>query len=253
LLTEGFLLPALGGAVGLVFARWGTDALLGFLPQNATLEIKPDWRTLGFTLVVTVLTGVLFGLAPALQATRFDLIPALTNDAVGVAGGRRRWELRRLLVVLQVAMSLVLLVSGGLFVRSLRNLKAVDHGYTTDQIVTMELAPDRSGYKLDQQRNFYAQLSERVTALPGVKSATYAQLPIRGVVGEGEIEVPGYQSRPNEKPTALVHGITPQFFATFGIRLLRGRDFNAQDSVGGYKAIIVNDSFARYFFGSENP
>ena len=253
LLTEGFLLSAMGSALGLLFARWGADALLGFLPQNVTLEVKPDLRVLGFTLGVTVLTGLLFGLAPALQATRFDLIPALKNDAVGVAGGGRRWELRRLLVVLQVAMSLVLLVSGGLFVRSLRNLKAVDHGYTTDQIVTMELAPDRSGYKLDQQRNFYAQLSERVRALSGVKSATYAQLPIRGVGSEGEIEVPGYQSRPNEKPTALFYGITPQFFVTFGIPMLTGRDFNAQDSVGDYKVIIVNDSFARYFYGNENP
>src|SRR5262249_4320526 len=149
----------------------------------------------------------------------------------------------------------VLLVSGGLFMRSLRNLRAVDHGYTTDQIVTMEMATDRSGYKLDQQQNFYDQLSERVTALPGVKSVTYSPgpLPIRGVGGEAEIEVPGYQRHPNEKPTALINGIRPQFFATFGIPLLRGRDFNAQDSVGPYRVVIVNDSFARYFFGSENP
>src|SRR5262249_24632050 len=104
LLTEGLLLSALGGALGLVFARWGTDALLGFLPQIATLEIKPDLRVLGFTLAVTALTGLLFGLAPAFQATHFDMIPALKNDAVGVAGSGRRWELRQLLVVLQVAL-----------------------------------------------------------------------------------------------------------------------------------------------------
>jgi putative ABC transport system permease protein len=254
LLTEGLLLSALGGALGLVFAHWGTDALPRFLPQNATLEIEPDWRMLGFTLVVTVLTGLLFGLAPALQATSLDLIPSLKNDAVGVAGGRRRWELRRLLVVLQVALSVVLLVSGGLFVRSLRSLKAIDHGYTIDQIVTMQLAPDRNGYKLDQQQNFYAQLSERVTALPGVKSVTYLSfLPFSGIESESEIEVPGYQALPTEKPTAQFNGITPQFFATFGLPLLQGRDFNAQDSVGSPKVIIVSDSFARYFFGAENP
>jgi putative ABC transport system permease protein len=253
LLTEGFMLSALGGLLGLVFARWGTNALLGFLPQNATLEIKFDWRMLGFTLGVTVLTGLLFGLAPALQATRFDLIPALKNDAVGAAGSRRKWELRRLLVVLQVALSFVLLLGGALFVRSLRNLRAVDHGYTTDQVVTMEIAPLRSGYKPEQQRNFFDQLKERVTALPGVKSATYAKLPIRGFFGAGEIEIPGYQNRPNERPTALIHPINPQFFATFGIPLLRGRDVNAQDSVGPYTVIIVNDSFARHFFGEENP
>ncbi len=264
LLTEGFLLSALGGALGLVFARWGTDAMLRFLPQNFTLEIIPDLRMLGFTLGVSVLTGLLFGLAPALEATRFDLIPALKSDAAGVAGRKRRWELRRLLVTLQVAMSLVLLVSGTLFARSLRNLKAVDLGYTTDQIVTMETWPEGSGYKIDQSRNFYAQLIERVRALPGVRSAAYGPLPIRGYGGEADIEVPGSQIPPNEKPTTMFHPITSQFFATLGIPLLRGRDFNAQDSgldyfdaqnsIGDYnRVVIVNDSFARHFFGDENP
>ncbi len=256
LLTEGFLLSALGGALGLMFARVGTDLLLGFIPL--TREIKLDMRMLGITLVVTVLTGVLFGLAPALQATRFDLIPALKNDAAGTAGVRRKWELRRLLVVLQVALSLVLLVCGGLFVRSLQNLKAVDLGYTSDQIVSMSLALGRSGYKTDQQLSIYQQLSERLMALPGVKSATYTNsMPLEPKPygkEEGEFEVPGSHSPPNEKPTALMHPITPQFFATFGIPLLKGRDFNWQDSVGGDpKVVIINDSFARYFFGNENP
>ncbi len=256
LLTEGFLLSALGGALGLVFARMGTHLLLGFIPL--TREIKLDMRLLGITLVVTVLTAVLFGLVPAMQATRVDLIPALKNDAAGMAGGRRKWELRRLLVVLQVALSLVLLVCGGLFVRSLQNLKAVDLGYTSDQIVSMSLALEWSGYTTDQQRSFYQQLSERLTALPGVQSATYTNsMPLEPKPHgkeEGEFEVPGSHSPPNEKPAALMHPITPQFFATFGIPLLRGRDFNWQDSVGRiYKVVIVNDSFARYFFGDANP
>jgi predicted permease len=256
LLTEGFLLAALGGALGLVFARMGTDLLLGFIPL--TREIEFNMRMLGITLVVTVLTGILFSLAPALQATRFDLIPALKNDAAGTGGGKRKWELRRLLVVLQVALSLVLLVCGGLFVRSLQNLKEVDLGYTSDQIVSMSLALGRSGYTTDQQRIFYQQLSERLTALAGVKSATYTNsLPFQPKPygkEEGEFEVPGSHRPPIEKPTALAHPITPQFFATFGIPLLRGRDFNWQDSVGRVnKVVIVNDRFARYFFGNENP
>src|SRR5262249_31440189 len=264
LLTEGLLLSVLGGALGLVFARWGTHALVGFLPQDATLNIKPDLRMLGFTFGVSVLTGLLFSLAPGLQATRLDLIPSLKNDAAGVAGRRRKWELRRLLVALQVAMSLVLLVSGTLFARSLRNLKAVDLGYTTDQIVTMETWPASSGYKLDRQRNFYAQLIERVRALPGVESAAYGPLPIRGYGGEGEIEVAGSQVPPDERPTTRCPPITPYFLLTFGIPLLRGRDVNAQDSgldyfsaqnsIGDYnRIVIVNDSFARHFFGDENP
>jgi len=256
LLTESCLLSTFGGALGLVFARTGTAVLLRYIP--ITREIKLDLRMLGITIVVTVLTSILFGLTPALQATRFDLIPALKNDAAGTAGGSRKLELRRLLVVLQVALSLVLLVCGGLFVRSFQNLKEVDLGYTSDQIVSMSLALGRSGYKTDQQRSFYQQLSERLRALPGVKSATYTNsMPLEPKPygkEEGEFEVPGSHSPPNEKPTALMHPITPQFFATFGIPLLRGRDFNWQDSVGRvYKVVIVNDRFARYFFGNENP
>src|SRR5262249_21204268 len=118
----------------------------------------------------------------------------------------------------------------------------------------MEIAPERRGYGLDQQQNFYTQLNERLTALPGVKSVTYLTfMPFNGMERDGEIEIPGYQSRLNEKPTARVNGISPQFFATFGIPLLRGRDFNAQDSVGTSKAIIISDRLRRDFFGDEDP
>ena len=255
LLTEGLLLSALGGALGLLFARWGTGALLSFLPQGripTVLEIKPDLRMLGFTLGVTLLTGLLFGLAPALQATRPNLVPALKNETVVV--GNRRWELRRLLVILQVALSLVLLVGAGLFMRSLQNLKAVDDGYNPDQVVTLALDPAQSGYKLDQLRSFYALLSERVAALPGVKSATYTRnVPISGAYSRIGIEVPGYQPRPGEEMAVLFNQVDSQFFATFGTPLLRGREFNAQDTPESPKVVIVNDRLARYFFGAENP
>jgi predicted permease len=163
-----------------------------------------------------------------------------------------------LLVILQVALSLVLLVGGGLFARSLRNLKAVNSGYTSDQIISMSIAPILNGYKIDQGVSFYQQLSERVTALPGVKSATYTRaLPLGGDPSLGEaaaIEISGSQSPPNEKPTTLSQDITPRFFATFGIPLLSGRDFNWRDSAGRLpRVVIVNDSFARFFFGDENP
>jgi len=256
LLTEGLLLSVLGGVLGMMFARWGTDVLLGFLPQGrvpTVLEIKPDLRMLGFTLGVTLLTGMLFGLAPALQATRPDLIAALKNETA-VVSGNRRWELRRLLVILQVALSLVLLVGAGLFVRSLRNLKAVDDGYNTDQVVTLTLDPAQSGYKLDQLRSLYSQLSERVSALPGVKAATYTRnVPMSGRYSRIGIEVPGYQARPDEEMAVLLNQAAPQFFATFGTPLLRGRDFNARDTPDAPKVVIVNDSLARYFFGAENP
>jgi predicted permease len=257
LLTEGFLLSALGGVLGLIFARWGTDLLLGFLPQGRIplmLEIKPDLRVLGFTLAVTLLTGLLFGLAPALQATRPDLIPSLKHETAVFSVGHRRWELRRLLVVLQVALSLVLLVGAGLFARSLRNLRAVDDGYHTDQVVTLALDPAQSGYQAEQLRTFYDQLSERVAALPGVKTATYTYyVPMSGGFSRYGIEVPGYQPRPGEEMGVLQNQIAAEFFATFGIPLLLGREFSAQDTPESPKVVIVNDSLARRFFGAESP
>ena len=252
LLTEGFLLAALGGALGLFFARWGTDLLVGFLPQGRTLEIKPDLRMLGFTLGITLLSALFFGLLPAWQATRPNLIPALKNETVVVLGGRR-WELGRLLVVLQVALSLVLLVGAGLFARSLRNLKTVDMGYHTDQVVTMSLDPAQNGYKIEPLRNFYSQLSERLAALPGVKATTFARnVPMSGSFSRFGIEVPGYQARPGEEMAVLFNQVAPQFFATFGAPMLAGREFTAQDTPESPKVVIVNQGLARRFFGSDN-
>jgi len=254
LLTEGFLLSALGGSLGLLFAGWGTDILLGFLPQGRALEIKPDLRMLGFTLGVTLLSALLFGLAPALQATRPNLVPALKNDAVVVTGGGRRWESGRLLVILQVALSLALLVGAGLFARSLRNLMTVDNGYHTDQVVMMALDPAQNGYKIEGLRNFYSQLSERLAALPGVKTVTFTRnAPMSGSYSRIGIEVPGYQPRPGEEMAVLFNQIAPRFFGAFGTPLLLGREFSALDTPESSRVVIVNHSLARYFFGSENP
>jgi len=256
LLIEGFLLSTLGGMLGLVFALWGADVLLGFLPQGripTVLEIKPDLQVLGFLFGITLLTGLIFSLAPALQATRPDLIPALKNETVVVSAGNRKWEMRRVLVVLQVALSLMLLVGAGLFVRSLRNLKAVDDGYSTDQVVMLALDPGQSGYKLDQLRSFYARLSERVSVLPGVKSATYTKnIPLSGRWSRIGVEVPGYQPRPDEEMAALFNQIAPQFFATFGMTLLSGHDFSALDTPDSSKVVIINEKLAHYFFGTED-
>ena len=257
LLTEGFLLSTLGGMLGLLFALWGADVLLSFLPQGripTVLEIKPDSQVLGFLFCISLLTGLLFSLAPALHATRPNLIPALKNETVAVSGGNRRWELRQVLVVLQVALSLMLLVGAGLFVRSLRNLKAVDDGYSADQVVMMALDPGQSGYKLDQLRSFYARLAERVLALPGVKWATYTRnVPLSGRWSRIGVEVPGYQPRIDEEMAALFNHVAPQFFATFGMTLLSGRDFGAQDTPDSPKVVIINEKLAHYFFGNADP
>ena len=257
LLTEGLLLSVLGGALGLFFARIGTGVLLGFLPQGripTVLEANLDLRVLGFTLGVTILTGLLFGLAPAVKATRSDLIPALKNETVVVMSGLRKLEMRKMLVILQVALSLVLLVGAGLFTRSLRNLKTVDDGYHTDQVVTLAIDPAQSGYKIDKLQSFYALLNDRVIALPGVNVATFTRnVPIGGGLSRIGIELPGYQPAPGEEMAVLLNQSTPQFFATFGTPLLMGRDFNAQDTPESPKVVIISDSVVRRYFGNENP
>ncbi len=158
------------------------------------------------------------------------------------------------LLFLQVALSLALLVGAGLFARSLRNLRVVDDGYHTDQVVTLALDPAQSGYKAEQLRPFYDQLSEQVGALRGVKSATYTYyVPMSGGFSRYGIEVPGYQARSGEEMAVLQNQIGPQFFATFGLPLLAGREFNTQDTPESPKVVIVNQSLARRFFGAESP
>src|SRR5258706_7748038 len=209
---------------------------------------------IGFSLGVIVLSGLIFSLAPALMGTRPNLVPALKNERVGVPGRGRCWELSRLLVSLQVGLSLVLLVGAGLFTRSLQNLKAVDTGYRSDQIVTMALDPAQIGYKIGQLRTFYGDLSQRLAALPGAKAITYARnAPISGSFSRYGIEVRGYQPRPGEEMAVLFNQIDARFFATFGTPLLSGREFGQPDTPESPKVVIVNNSLARYFFGDGNP
>jgi predicted permease len=257
LLTEGLLLSGLGGLAGLLFTRWGTKVLLAFVPQGRTttvLDIKPDLRMIGFSLGVTILSGLTFSLAPALMVTRPNLVPALKNEKAAVSGEGRRWELSRVLVTLQVGLSLVLLVGAGLFTRSLQNLKAVDTGYHSDQVVTMSLDPGQIGYKSEQLRTFFSDLRQRLAGLPGVKSTTYSRnAPISGSFSRYGIKVPGYQSSPGEEMAVLFNQVDEQFFATFGTTLLFGREFGRTDTPESPKVAIVNKSLAHYFFGDNNP
>jgi predicted permease len=155
---------------------------------------------------------------------------------------------------MQVALSLFLLIGAGLFVRSLQNLRAVDDGYNTDQVVTLAIDPAQSGYKLDQLRDFYTRLGERVEAVPGVKSVSFVRnTPLSGRFSRIGIEVPGFQSLPDEEMAVLLNQAAPQFFSTFGTPLLMGRDFSAEDTPDSPKVVIVNESLTRHFFGSEIP
>src|SRR5262245_19920832 len=178
LLTESLLLSIFGGLLGLLLAFWATDLLVNLVARSRfTLELQPDYRVLGFNLGVAVLTGILFGLAPAVQTTRPDLTSALKSAIPTLASGAGRFDLRKILVIAQVALSLSLLVGAELFVRTLQNLKGLDLGFRADKVLLLSMSPSLNGYKPEQARNFYAQLLERVKTLPRAQSCSMADHP----------------------------------------------------------------------------
>src|SRR5262245_4739000 len=254
LLTESLLLSLLGALFGLLFAFWATDLLVNLVARSRfTLELQPDLRVLGFNLGVAVLTGILFGLAPAIQATRPDLISALKSEIPALAGAGRHFELRNILVVAQVSLSLMLLVGAGLFVRTLQNLKGLDLGFRADKVLLLSMNPGLNGYKPDQARNFYAQLLERVKTLPGAQSASMADMPLLGGAWVTGITIDGYQSRPGQDTSVTAKNVEPGFFETMGIPLLLGRDFASSDGPGAPKVAVINETLARSFGAMKIP
>jgi predicted permease len=249
LLTESVLIAVLGGAAGLLFAHWFVRLLLTYLPQQSqvSLDVAPDGRVLGFTLAVSLLTGLLFGLAPAWQATRLDLTSSL-KDAVGRSAGRTRLALNKLLVVLQVALSLFLLVGAGLLVRSLQNLKDMDTGFDRENLIQFSVDPGR-GYNTEQRVNLHKQVVARLEALPGVRAASFSR---PGFLIGGTYRtvptVPGYAAGPDEDLTSHYIDVGPRFFETMKMPILAGRAFGPQG-----EGVVINQTMARYFFGDQDP
>jgi predicted permease len=251
LLTESLLLAALGGAVGILFALWGDSALLaltdkdtGFLPEGVDLSL--NWRVLAFTLSVSVLTGVLFGLAPSWRATRPDLATALKQSRRTTGAVSR---LSKGLIVAQVALSFLLLVGAGLFIRTLYNLQRVNLGFNQENLLLFRLQPKQGGYKDERLLQFYQQLFARLDNLPGVRAATFGRVPLIAHDNSfADILLPG-----ETEQTAAEHNTTRQivrenYFAAMEIPLLRGRGFTAQDDQRALNVAIVNQTFARKFF-----
>ncbi|HKR61147.1 MAG TPA: ABC transporter permease, partial [Pyrinomonadaceae bacterium] len=254
LLTESVSLSLLGGLLGLLFAFWATDFLVNLVSQSRfSLELAPDFRVLSFNLCVAMLTGILFGLAPALQATRPNLTSALKNEIPTIAGHGSRFELRKILVVAQVALSLLLLVGAGLFVRTLQNLKGVDLGFNADKVLLLSLNPGLNGYTPTQVRSFYAQVLDRINTLPGVQSASFADMPLLGGAWIDGVSVEGFQPQAGQDMSVKAKKVEPKFFETMGISVLAGRDFVTQDAADAPKVAIINETFARTFWGNENP
>jgi macrolide transport system ATP-binding/permease protein len=260
LLTEGLLLSVLGGALGLLLAYWVTALMQGFipvLPYNLVNDFFAlDARALWFTLVVSLLTGVVFGLAPAWHASNPEIVPVLKGGAnAGETGKRRRLTLRNSLVVAQVALSLVVLVCGGLFIKSFRNAQKMDPGFATKGVLLVSLNPQLVGYDEEQTKNFFRQITERVAGLPGVQAASVARLVPLGdssnsngpILKEGESLAPGSAGR-----NIMNNVVSPGYFKTLQVALVAGRDFDERDRKGAQRVIIVNEKMAEMLWPGED-
>jgi predicted permease len=267
------LIAVLGGASGVLISVVGIPILFRFVPQGSSepvtgIDATLDWRVLAFTVTVCVLTGLLFGIAPAWQSTRPDLVPSLKEDVPGSTGARR-FTLRKGLVILQVGLSLPLLVGAGLFARTLGNLRGLDTGFTHENVLLASVDPARFGYKGQRTRDFYDRLCARVAALPGVRSASLALItPLSDASWNGSVTVEGYTQKPGERNNVWFNAVGPRYFETLGTPVMLGREFTQQDNPAtaievperlipgqelpdppGRHVAIVNETFARHFFG----
>jgi predicted permease len=257
LLTESVLLAVLGGALGLLVA-WGTvELLVRFQPPvfvRLSLDLGIDGRVLAFTFLVSVLAGVFFGLAPALQATRPQLTPALKNELEAVTRKYRTFGLRGSLVIVQVAVSLVLLIGAGLFVRSLIGAQRIDPGFERERAAIMTIAPTLADTDTAGVRNLYTELRERALGLPGVEAATLAsRLPLGVSVNINELYVEGVDTPEDEAPSIDVTVVSPGYFETMGVPLLQGRDFVDGDDATSPLVVIIDEAAAQRFWPGENP
>jgi predicted permease len=263
LLTESLLLAGLGGALGLLFAYWGGRFLLGLLASGAiddqglVLDVAIDGRKLAFAAAVALLTAVIFGLAPALQSTRLDLAASLKEGGSALGSGERgrrggaglrRLPLGRLLVAVQIGLSLVLLIGAGLFVRSLRNLMGVDAGFERDRLVLVSISPHVLGYDKARLGDLYRRLVERLEAVPGVRSASLSLYSLLGgSATRSSISLPGYTPRPGEEAWTYESMVTPGYFQTVGMPMLAGRGFSVRDRQGAPRVVVVNETFVRRY------
>jgi predicted permease len=264
LLTESVLLSAAGGALGVLLAFWIKDGLMSVGNWGGrfmgALEPRLDLRVLGFTAGVSVLTGVLFGLAPAWCATKVDLTPALKGSGRGSSAAARSW-LSKSLVVAQVALSLLLLVGAGLFLRTLVNLKRVETGFNARNLLLFFVEPGLVGYKDERLANLYRELSGRLEAVPGVRSVTFSRTTLlshsmssRGFyLAEAAKAPPGPEGYPAPTGEVYIHQVRENFLEAMGIPLLAGRALSERDDARAPKVAVVNQTFARKFFNGENP
>jgi predicted permease len=268
LLVESVLLAAAGGIIGLVIAAWTTKFLLAYLPTSDTPHVisgSIDYRVLAFNFALSLVTGLVFGLVPALRSTKPNLAPTLKDQVGAVIGGTGGVRFRKGLVVAQVTISVLLLVSAGLFIRSLRNLRQLDLGLNAESLIAFNLSPYVSGYTPERVPAFYKTVVDRLRAQPGVTAVAFASVGLlEGNEWDSTVTVEGHQTKPGEQANPYCNSISPGYFKTMGSPILRGREFDARDEGSaeerpnggdgrGYRAVIANESFAKHYFGDRDP
>ncbi len=250
LLTEALVLALLGGLASLLVAHWTLNLIASLLPTNASdsLHFQLQPSVIGFAALVAVSTGLVFGLFPALHSTRADLISAIRAGASQMTGGRAAARFRTALVTVQVALSMALLVSAGLFLKSLANVSRVELGVKVDDIVTFSISPVRSGYDTARSAIFFARLEEELATIPGVTGVTTASVPLLANSNWGtSVGVQGFESGPDVDNNSSLNEVGAGYLSTLGMTLLAGREFTTADVADGLRVAIVNEAFATKF------
>jgi putative ABC transport system permease protein len=256
MLTESTLLAVLGGAGGLLLAKWGVDLLTALKPANLPRlsSIGIDGWVLAFTLGVSILTGIVFGLVPALSASKLDVNEALKEGGRASGGGIGRHRVRSFLVVSEIALALVLLIGAGLLIKSIWRLRTIDPGFNPENLLTMRIELPESRYKeIPKQIQFREGALEAVNALPGVQAAMISELPMTENLMHNFVIDGRPPLAPGEEPELETRTVAGDYFRTMGITVLQGRDFTAQDRADAPPVGLVNESFAREYFPNENP
>lgn len=256
LLIESAFLSIAGALLGILLATWTMHLLAGILPHTdppLSIDTGVDLRMLVFALGLSLATVILFGLLPALQATRADIAPTLKDQAGAVAGGGQTgW--RKVLVCAQVSLSLLLLIAAGLFVGTLKNLRGVNPGFEVTNLLSFSTDPTLNGYDKARAKLFYRQLNENLASLPGVRSAALAIVQLLSFdEWDSTVSIEGYAPKPGEDMNPWLNYVSPLFFNTLQIPLYAGRDFTDRDQLGASKVAIVNEKFAKRYFGDRNP
>jgi predicted permease len=250
LLTESCLLAVIGGVASLVVAHWTLGFMAALLPGDiaATLDFKLSAAAVYFTAAVSIATGLIFGIFPALHSTRPELVTTLRSGAGNLSGTRGASRFRTTLVTAQIALSTALLICAGLFIKSLNNVSRVDLGLKLDNVVTFAISPARSGYDSTRSKEFYARVEEELKGIPGVTGVSASTVPLLANSNWGnDVSVQGFKKGPDTDAGSRYNEIGPEYFRTLGVPVLAGREFTIGDALGGHKVAIINVAFARKF------